>query len=228
MFPFIPPCLWGHNSPFFNYLQGFKITLLLGYLSLHVFIFWDVINWISLGSVWVDLTICEGGLAGCRNPPLLKEGDGAPKVIPPCFRLPIRHSSLKSMSTLKTMASFKIRNIGIKVHFCLPSIEGTFLPRGELRGEHVYCCIGRWWYLRGLLFDNCKRSCLGCGLSCLVHFCLLGYLPFYNQPHANGRNGCLILGLLGSGTCKDHKLCGVSSPRKTFLPNWCFHLSPLL
>jgi hypothetical protein len=103
-----------------------------------------------------------------------------------------------------------------------------FPPSGDLRGEHTYCCIGRWQYLKGLLFDNCRRSCFRCGLSCLVHFCFLSYLPLYGQSFASGRDGCLILNLLGSGMCKDRKFYGVSSPGKRVLPNWCFILSPLL
>lgn len=35
-------------------------------------------NWISMGSVWVDLIVYGSKLAGCCNPPLLKEGDGVP------------------------------------------------------------------------------------------------------------------------------------------------------
>jgi hypothetical protein len=85
----------------------------------------------------VDLIVYEGKLARCCNPPLLKEGDGAPKVIPPCLRLPIGRSSSKLMSTLKSMASFEIGNLGIKVRFYLLDIEGTFPPIGDLRGTHL-------------------------------------------------------------------------------------------
>jgi hypothetical protein len=91
----------------------------------------------------VDFTVCESKLEGCYNLPLLKEGNGAPKVIPSYLRLPIGHSSSESMSTLKTMASFEIGNLGIKARFCLPFIEGRLLARGDLKGEHTYGCIGR-------------------------------------------------------------------------------------
>jgi hypothetical protein len=83
----------------------------------------------------VDLTIYDGKLVGCYNPPLLKEGDGAPEAMPPCLRLPIRCSSSESMSTLNMIASSEIGHLGIKACFSLLSMGGTFLPRGDLKGE---------------------------------------------------------------------------------------------
>ncbi len=90
----------------------------------------------------MDFIVCGGGLAGCYGPPLLKEGDGVLEAILPCFRLPIGRSSFKSLSTSNTMASSGIRNLGIEPCFCLPFVEGTFLPKGDLRGKHAcrLCC----------------------------------------------------------------------------------------
>ncbi len=89
----------------------------------------------------MDLTIYDGKLVGCYNPPLLKEGDGAPEAMPPCLRLPIRCSSSESMSTLNMIASFEIGHLGIKACLGLLSMEGTLLPRGDLRGERA-CLSG--------------------------------------------------------------------------------------
>jgi hypothetical protein len=79
-------------------------------------------------------------LARCYSPPLLKEGDGAPKVVLLCLRLPIGHSSSKSLSTSNIVASSRIKNLRIEIRLCLPFVGGMFPPRGDLRGECA-CCL---------------------------------------------------------------------------------------
>ncbi len=99
-------------------------------------------NWNSLGLVWVDLTICGSGYVRCCSSLLVKEGDGVLEVVLPYLKLPIQHSSFKSLSTLNMVASSKIGDLGSGACLCLPSIEGMFPLRGGLRGKCAYlsCC----------------------------------------------------------------------------------------
>jgi len=80
-----------------------------------------------MGSVWVDLIVYGSKLARCCNPPLLKEGDGVPEAISPCFKLPIGHSSSKLLSTSNTMASSEKGDLGIEARLCLPLLRGRSL-----------------------------------------------------------------------------------------------------
>jgi hypothetical protein len=82
---------------------------------------------------------------GCYNLPLLKEGDGVPKVIPPCLRIPIGCSSFKLMSTSNMIASSEIGNLGIKACLDVPYVEGTLFPRGDLKGEGA--CLSNCTFL---------------------------------------------------------------------------------
>ncbi len=88
----------------------------------------------------MDLIVDGGGLAGCYNPPLLKEANGAIEVVPPCLILPIGHSLFESLSKSNIVASFRIGDLRIEVCLSLPFVRKTFPPRGDLKGKHV-CCL---------------------------------------------------------------------------------------
>lgn len=150
----------------------------------------------------MDLTIYDGKLARCFNPPLLKEGHGAPKAIPPCLRylnwvfiiwidLHIEHDfflqNRRSWNQSLPWPTLCGRHIPFKGWF-----EGRMRLPLRLHLLACYCCLGRWQYLRGLLFDNFRRFYPKCVLNCLDPFCLLHYLPLWGKPPTSGRDSCPI------------------------------------
>ncbi len=107
----------------------------------------------------MDLIVYGSKLAGCYNPPLLKEGDGVLEAIPPCLKLLIGHSSSKLLSTSNIMASSRKGDLGIKARFCLLSIKGMFLPRGGLKGGHI--CLASCTLLPIVVVLGCRNPTFG-------------------------------------------------------------------